>query len=210
VTSHTPPPGRLPAEQRRLTLIETAIDLFSRKGFSGTTTREIATAAGVTEAIVFRHFATKRDLYHAILESRLRSLAMDEWLRQADVLMQQRDDEGLFRFLMSAILDQFRKDPRFERLVLFASLEGEELAVMHNQVAAPIAQKLLDYIARRQRAGALRKGNPLSILFAVVGIAKFYAIQKYIYTDCEGGSSDADVIDSFTKFLMDGLRTKKQ
>ena len=191
-------------------MIETAIDLFSRKGFSGTTTKEIAAAAGVTEAIVFRHFATKRDLYRAILESKLRTSEVDEWLRQADVLMQQRDDEALFRFLMSAILEQFRKDPRFERLIVFAALEGEDLAVMHNQVAAPIAQKLIDYIARRQRAGALRKGNPLNILFAVVGIAKFYAIQKYIYTNCEGGPPDAEVVETFLRLLMDGLRTKKQ
>jgi len=45
-------------EDRRRQLIEVAIDLFSRRGFSGTTTREIALAAGVTEAIIFRHFAT--------------------------------------------------------------------------------------------------------------------------------------------------------
>jgi TetR/AcrR family transcriptional regulator len=203
-------PARLPAGQRRLNLIETAIDLFSQKGFSGTTTKEIAAAAGVTEAIVFRHFATKRDLYQAILESRLNTTEVDQWLRQADVLMQKCDDEGLFRFLISAILDQFSKDTRFERLMLFASLEGQDLAVMHNQVAAPIAQKLLDYIARRQRSGALRKGNPRSILLAVVGVAKFYAIQKYIYKTCEGGPPDAEVIDTFTKTLMDGIRTKKR
>jgi TetR/AcrR family transcriptional regulator len=33
--------------------------LFSKKGFRGTTTKEIAQAAGVSEAIIFRHFETK-------------------------------------------------------------------------------------------------------------------------------------------------------
>jgi TetR/AcrR family transcriptional regulator len=40
--------------------------LFSQRGFRGTTTKEIAVAAGVSEAMVFRHFANKEVLYSAI------------------------------------------------------------------------------------------------------------------------------------------------
>src|ERR1039458_9227813 len=67
VTDPRTPTPRLHASDRRLQLIETALDFFSRKGFSGTTTKEIAAAAGVTEAIIFRHFPTKQDLYNAVL-----------------------------------------------------------------------------------------------------------------------------------------------
>src|SRR5579864_3011623 len=91
---------RLPAEQRRLNLIETAIDLFSRKGFSGTTTKEIAAAAGVTEAIVFRHFATKQDLYTAILENSATLPTDETWLAQVQLHMDRDDDEGLFRLII--------------------------------------------------------------------------------------------------------------
>jgi TetR/AcrR family transcriptional regulator len=52
----TATPTRMSASDRRNQLIDVAIDLFSRKGFGGTTTKEIAAAAGVTEAIIFRHF----------------------------------------------------------------------------------------------------------------------------------------------------------
>src|SRR3982751_707968 len=62
-------PQRLPASDRRRQLVETALDIFSRKGFGGTTTKEIAAAAGVTEAIIFRHFPSKADLYNAFLDS---------------------------------------------------------------------------------------------------------------------------------------------
>jgi len=201
--------SRLPAEQRRLNLIETAIDVFSRKGFSGATTKEIAAAAGVTEAIVFRHFATKKDLYTAILESRLKGENFDAWMAKAQTFMDQRDDEGLFRYLVSEIIVQCGKESRFERLVLFAALEGQELAVMHAQIAAPIGKRFIDYIERRQRAGALRKGDPGAILMAVVGLAKFYAAQKYIYRVCEPDLSDKAVIDTFMNILMDGLRGKR-
>ena len=68
-----PTPTRLSAGERREQLIQVAVDLFSRKGFKGTTTREIAAAAGVTEAIIFRHFETKEQLYTAIIDRRLNS-----------------------------------------------------------------------------------------------------------------------------------------
>lgn len=201
--------SRLPAEQRRLNLIEAAIDLFSRKGFSGTTTKEIATAAGVTEAIVFRHFATKQDLYTAILEHRISAENLEAWLTKAQAFMDARDDEGLFRYVISEIINVYCKEPRFERLVLFAALEGHEIAVMHSQIAAPIGQLILDYIARRQRAGALRKGDPDAFLMAIAGFAKQYAANKYIFRVCESSTSDQAAIDAFMGILMNGVRGQR-
>ena len=49
-------------------LIETAIRVFSEGSYRGTTTAEIARAAGVSEPILYRHFASKRDLYLAALD----------------------------------------------------------------------------------------------------------------------------------------------
>ena len=72
---------RLTAPDRRRQLIEAAMDLFSRKGFAGTTTKEIALAAGVSEAIIFRHFATKDDLYWEVLSAKS---APDELKKQLE------------------------------------------------------------------------------------------------------------------------------
>jgi TetR/AcrR family transcriptional regulator len=58
---------RLPAEERRAALLETACAVFSQGSYRGTTTAEIAREAGVTEPILYRHFASKRDLYLACL-----------------------------------------------------------------------------------------------------------------------------------------------
>jgi AcrR family transcriptional regulator len=61
-------PIRLPAAERRQALIDTAIRVFSDGSYRGTTTAEIARAAGVSEPILYRHFASKRDLYLAALD----------------------------------------------------------------------------------------------------------------------------------------------
>jgi TetR/AcrR family transcriptional regulator len=61
-------PVRLPAAERRQALIDTAIRVFSDGSYRGTTTAEIAREAGISEPILYRHFASKRDLYLAALD----------------------------------------------------------------------------------------------------------------------------------------------
>jgi AcrR family transcriptional regulator len=65
----TTAPTRLPAAERRQALIETAIRVFCDGSYRGTTTAEIARAAGVSEPILYRHFASKRELYLAALDT---------------------------------------------------------------------------------------------------------------------------------------------
>jgi len=59
---------RMAAAERRKHLVETATRLFTEGSYHGTTTAEIGRAAGVSEPILYRHFASKRDLYLAALE----------------------------------------------------------------------------------------------------------------------------------------------
>lgn len=54
---------RIPAEQRKSAIAAAAMALFARKGFHGTTTKDLAEAAGVSEALIFSHFPSKEDLY---------------------------------------------------------------------------------------------------------------------------------------------------
>lgn len=197
-------------EDRRRQLIEVAIDLFSKKGFGGTTTREIAAAAGVTEAIIFRHFATKEDLYTAILDYKGSASGMDQWFAEAQVFMDARDDEGFFRLIVSKILEMHRTHPRFERLMVHAALEGHELAVMyHNQMSRDVGKRMKEYIARRQAEGALMQCDPNTMLCAVAGVAQFYAMQKYMYLLGEDRFSDEQMVNDFVAILMQGLRGSK-
>ncbi|HEY2355620.1 MAG TPA: TetR/AcrR family transcriptional regulator [Gaiellaceae bacterium] len=64
----TTAPTRMAASGRREHLLETAARVFTEGSYRGTTTAEIARAAGISEPIIYRHFASKRDLYLATLE----------------------------------------------------------------------------------------------------------------------------------------------
>jgi AcrR family transcriptional regulator len=59
-------PSRLSAEERREAIIKAVRQVFAEKGFHGTTTRELAEAASVSEALLFKHFPTKEALFGAM------------------------------------------------------------------------------------------------------------------------------------------------
>ncbi len=55
--------SKLSGEERRAAIIQAVRRVFSEKGFHATTTRELADAAGVSEALLFKHFPTKEALF---------------------------------------------------------------------------------------------------------------------------------------------------
>lgn len=57
---------RLDGDERRKGIVAAAVPLFARKGFAGTTTKEIAEAAGISEALLYKHFPSKKLLYEEI------------------------------------------------------------------------------------------------------------------------------------------------
>jgi AcrR family transcriptional regulator len=59
---------RLPASARREQLLATALEVFARQGFHATSMNDVAEAAGVTKPVLYQHFASKRDLYLALLD----------------------------------------------------------------------------------------------------------------------------------------------
>jgi TetR/AcrR family transcriptional regulator len=197
---------RLSALDRRQQLVSVAIDLFSQKGFSGTTTREIAAAAGVTEAIIFRHFKTKEQLYTAIIDQRIASPLTTAWVARLRQAMDSNDDEAVIRRLIEAIIATHKNHPKFERLMLYAALERNEIALVYmRKMTSQIVDSFRGYFARRQREGRLRSVSPDTALIAVVGMAQHYALCKYVHSFNDPGLSDEQAIESFTRIALDGL-----
>jgi TetR/AcrR family transcriptional regulator len=206
VTDHRTATLRLPASDRRRQLVETALDFFSRKGFGGTTTKEIAAAAGVTEAIIFRHFPTKHDLYNAVLDHHHNAGQISECIAQWKSCMDRNDDEGLVRAIIEKIIESYRRDLRGHRVLLFAALEGHETGLEHNrQISFPIFELLCQYVARRQSEGTLRGGNPGAIVAAVAGMASHYATMTQMFGFCTN-ADDRQMADSFVGIVMHGIQ----
>ncbi|HTR36131.1 MAG TPA: TetR/AcrR family transcriptional regulator [Bryobacteraceae bacterium] len=203
--------ARMPGEDRRRQLLQVAIDSFARNGFSGTKTKDIAAAAGVSEAILFRHFASKEDLYHAILDEKEATLGGDRWLVEMNELAERRDDRGLFRHVARQIVRSFREDAAFHRLLVYASLEGHLLAdLFHERFGMPKGEFLRRYIELRQQEGAFRQCDPSAALMSVIGATVHYAMARHVFGVDKFRQDDEAMVDQFVDLILGGLEQRPQ
>jgi AcrR family transcriptional regulator len=133
-----PSARRLPRSQRREQIIAAATRAFARAGFAATNLDDIATEAGISRAILYRHFDSKTDLYQAVLDNACSRLATatgtDEFTENsvAGLLRAAATDPAGFRLLF----DHAAREPEFRQTMdLFRS---EMTRVAHKQLAAEI------------------------------------------------------------------------
>jgi TetR/AcrR family transcriptional regulator len=167
----------VPRHARRQQILDAASELFAQRGFAGTTTKRIASAAGTSETVLFRHFPTKEDLYAAILQHSVPLADLERWLEQLQRIADTRDDKALFTAVAKTILESYRTNTIYHRLMLFAALENHDLArlgqVMYSD---PVAKFLLKYVSRRQSEGAFKHVRPAMIVHTLVSLPAQFAM----------------------------------
>jgi AcrR family transcriptional regulator len=197
-------------EERRLQILRVAMRLFAQCGFGGTTTKEIAHAAGVSEAMVFRHFATKEELYSAILDHKACSGdELDPCHLLADAV-EQKDDRAVFEKLALHALEHHESDPEFQRLLLHSALEGHELAQMFwEKFVRRVYDFLGAYLRQRQREGAIIRVEPAVIVRAFIGMVIHHSITNNLWDRKRRllKLSNEAAASYFTDILLQGIST---
>lgn len=179
-------PGRMPADLRREQILRTAVDLFSQRGFKGTTTKEIAKAAGVSEAIIFRHFATKDELYGAILDSKSCHDGLRRFPWEGNTVLQEairtRDDFAVFYNIALEAMENHQKDVGFMRLLFYSALEEHQLA---DRFFADFVSRVYgfigEYIRDRQEEGAMRDIEPRIVVRAFLGMLIHHSLNNILW-----------------------------
>jgi AcrR family transcriptional regulator len=199
-------------EDRRLQILKVAVSLFSERGFRGTTTREIAQAAGVSEAMVFRHFATKEELYAAILDHKACSSGAFDPEQLVAAAIEREDDQAVFEGLALAALRRHETDPEFQRLLLHSALERHELAQMFfEQFVRRVYEFLGRYIRRRQHEGAMIKIEPKIVVRAFIGMILYHSLNNNLWDPKRRllNISNESAAKKFTAILLNGIWTRE-
>jgi AcrR family transcriptional regulator len=196
-----------PDSKMRQKILKTAIRLFAQNGFRGTTTKEIALAAGVNEVTIFRHFATKQELYAAILDIKSSERVVKSWVEALHPFAERRDDRGLFLFVAKEILGHYERDPDFLCLRLHSSLEGHELAKQYReQQVCPLFRFLRDYLVIRQGEGVFRHFNPEITVMSFLGSVYHHAIARHFREVDFITLSQEDTAKAFVEIFLGGIR----
>jgi TetR/AcrR family transcriptional regulator len=155
-------------EQR---LLSAAIQLFTERGYTATSVREIVERAGVTKPALYYHFASKEGLYLAIL---------NDLSRHADeVIARSRVPSGpvrdrLERFLVGVFeaFEEKKAEVRLINAVFWGPAQGAppyDFATFHNRLLVVLKEIVGEGIA----AGELRAADPADMTLALMGVLSF-------------------------------------
>jgi AcrR family transcriptional regulator len=149
--------ARLPSRERRQAIVDAVRGAFAEKGFDGTTTRELAKTAGVSEALLYKHFPSKESLYTAMLEGCAQSPVFAELTRILALEASTSTLVILVHFLTSQIA--LSRDPNkiaMDRLALRSLLDdGGFVRLGIKQFSAGWIRKLEACVKAAARTGDL-------------------------------------------------------
>ncbi len=197
---------RLPADERRAQVLREAARLFGSHGFNGTTTRDIAAAVGITEAALYRYFASKEAMYAAILDERA---AASDLLEPVEPAALAGDDRAVFTQLALALFRSVESDPSILRLILFSALEGHALSgPFHQKRILRLRDFLTGYIERRMREGAFRGMEPRLAARAFMGMVVDHLVVRHVLGQRDQyPQPPEEVAETFVSIFLDGMRT---
>ncbi len=200
-------------DERREQILRTAVSLFSQRGFKGTTTKEIARASGVSEAMVFRHFATKDELYGAILDTKGCQDGVHRFPWEENKVLQQaieqKDDFAVFYNIAFDALNKHQSDEGFMRLLFYSALEEHELAErFFHEFISRIYLFIGTYIKERQEDGAFRKMDERIVVRSLLGMLIHHSLNNILWDKKRTiiDISNEEAAKNFAEILLGGIK----
>jgi AcrR family transcriptional regulator len=136
--------GRLSADERRAVIMRAAGRLFARDGYAATRLEDIASGAGVTKPIVYRHFDSKKALYVALLAKHEDDLP---------TFFEGLDGSSGIESTVSAILDRwfdYVRENQHDWIMLFRDSSGDDdIRSLRRRVNLSARRVLAEFIAEQ-------------------------------------------------------------
>lgn len=172
-------------EKTMQNIIDSTIKLFSSKGYNATTTALIAKDAGVSEAIIFKHFGNKENLLKEI-----GALAIGNIIENISLIPLIKNIESsrhyplrdFIKSIMLERLDFFEKNAELIKLLLIEMQYSPNLKQQTSEILFPKVFETLEYIKvliRQKTNVSEERTNTIARIF--LGFTQSIVLQKYLF-----------------------------
>lgn len=197
---------RIQAEKEEI-ILDSALDLFSAKGFDGTTVDQIASAANMSKPNLLYYFARKEDVFVALIDRLL-----ETWLEPLVELNADGDPIEELRSYLRRKLEMSRTRPRESRLFANEILQGAPRvrSSLEGPLRALVSEKA-SVIEGWIDAGRLARVDPTHLIFAIWSTTQHYAdfeVQVRAVTRSEDDTHFEAALNTLEKLFLDGLRVR--
>ena len=191
-------------EDRREQIIDAAMRVFSQKGFTRATNKDIAREAGITPGLIYHYFENKEALLRAIIEARSPLRLVSSLSPQTLML----PPEVFLRFIILQILGIVEEEKFVQLLRMFLP------EIIHNpdmsQLGAGVLQQglgfLASYFASKMQAGELRQADASLTAQVCMGSVIGFVLRRQIIHDAVAlAYSHEQITDAVVETVLKGL-----
>ncbi|MBI5181656.1 MAG: TetR/AcrR family transcriptional regulator [Nitrospirae bacterium] len=185
-------------------ILEATLKLISQKGYLGTTTREIAREAGVTEVTLFRHFGSKERLFEEVLNRYSFLPKLKELLPELEASSFDYED-GLRTIGMRFFETIKERKSLFRIMTCEIQVYPEKIKAVHSKFIDELIRVLAGYFRARQKDGMLRSFTPQSTARAFLGmIFSYFHVEEIVKGRDIKKNEVKKMINEFVAILVHG------
>ncbi len=191
-------------------ILEAAIAISIEKGFSSTTTSEIAKRAGIAEGTIFRYFKTKKDIIHGIMLQGIKIASDKIILNSLNNIFKNKDQKDLRALLKDILFDRLelvqKFFPMFRVLITEALFHQDIREAINNSLVKKIEHEIKGfYIIMAERGQVRTDIDPMLIMRNVIGNFIAFIAQKMLFTENFNLSEAEKEIDDMITLIIDGI-----
>jgi AcrR family transcriptional regulator len=170
-------PARLSAADRRRTILDAALRLFARRGYEGASVDDIAAEAGITVAVIYRHFKSKQELHATVLQEQWESLLG----YQSQFVLEHPPGRTRLRVAFASFFEWCEANPLAWRLV-FRDLGGPtEVVQEHERISELLTQAIVGVLATEDTADPRLSTEPGIVIVAEYLKGGMNAVARWWY-----------------------------
>ena len=194
--------------ERTKKIVAAAGRLFARQGYHGTSTREIARMAEVSENTLFRHFSRKEDLFWTALRSRAEALTP-----QLDLLNGIRTGDApaiVLPKILELLADTVNHNPEVLRLIAIAVVELRDKSdAFCRELLSPFVSEVSQYLARSVAKGEVMEVDPSLAAASLVAMVLTHPYLSRMTVDDGRSPIDSQgAVIAYSKFWLDVLKPR--
>jgi AcrR family transcriptional regulator len=192
-------------------ILKAALTVFTEKGYSASTTSEIARVAGVAEGTIFRHFKTKKEILLATLIPLMQNFIGPGVVNSLHNLLLQNDNLPMEDVLLLILEDRQKHItdlwPLLRIVIIEANFHPELKDVLLNNVVRQVQESFLAFLQQRQSKGELRDDLDVwTMMRSIIGAFAAYLLSRTMFPEREQGKENQQELKVIVDIFLRGAQ----
>jgi len=191
-------------------ILNAAVEIFAKKGYSAATTSEIARAAQVAEGTIFRYFPKKKELLHGIAIKSIDLFAASIVINPLEKIIKDNNDKSTVEILKLIILNRielFEKYFNHIKVLLFEiQFHDDVKEIFIDKITKPVISIGIDIVERGKNRGEIKDVNSLIVMRSLIGMVLTMIIQRKMIPEVNLNLNIEEEVDILIDTIFNGIR----